>query len=156
MENTEKSAREKRWRRFWHSHIENGLLDNDRAKTKKALWQFSGRMPEIDFDRIPTHATVFAPSADTLGLVEPERKGVTIYLSPLLEKMPQSRVGSVVAHEFAHAILGHDEGESFAPDKAPRDCRELPSEMAADSLIQKWGYVPANSFMKTRKQRKGV
>jgi len=110
----------------------------------------------MDFDRIPTSATVFAPSAGTLGLVEPERMGVTIYLSPLLEKMPQSRVGSVVAHEFAHAILGHDKGESFPSDKAPRDSRDLPSEKSADVLIQKWGYVPANSFIKTRKQRKGT
>jgi len=143
---------EKKWREFWHGFIENGLLDDDRKKTTKALRKLSARLPEEDSERIPGLAIVFAPSADTLGLVQPEGpKGITIYLSPLLERMPQARVDSVVAHEFAHTILRHDEGESFAPGKAPRDSRELPSELSADAFIQKWGNTAANAFIRTRR-----
>jgi len=81
---------EKKWREFWHGFIENGLLDDDRKKTTKALRKLSARLPEEDSERIPGLAIVFATSADTLGLVQPEGpKGITIYLSPCLKECPK-------------------------------------------------------------------
>ena len=140
---------QQRWHRLHIACIEAGLCDPDRRKTLKALRKFADSIPGKDFDRIPSFTTIFAPSADTLGLVDdwfhprgPESSGVRIYLSPRLESLSQSKVDSVVAHEFAHAILRH-EGESFPMGKAPKQYQDLPQEIAADKLIEKWGYAPA-------------
>ena len=67
------------------------------------------------------------------------------FLSPRLERKSQARVNSVVAHEFAHVILGHD-GDSFPVDKVPKKYKDLPAEKAADALIESWGYRAANSW----------
>jgi len=151
-----------RWKQFWHSYIENGLCDPDRCKTMKAMRELSERIPEDELERIPPFTAVFAPSAETLGLVNgwfhpagQERSGVMIYLSPRLEKMPQSRVDSIVAHEFAHSILRHQDGESFPLDKAPKYSRDLPSEIAADKLIEQWGYTPTTDW-KSHKPKKAA
>lgn len=147
-----KTRSSKRWSQFYCSYVESGLCEPDRRKTMKAMQRFSDKIPPTSVDRIPLFTAVFAPSATTLGLASswfhpagPERTGFMIYLSPRLEGMSQSRVDSVVAHEFAHAILRH-ESDSLPPGKAPRHSEDLPSEKAADELVTQWGFRPALSF----------
>jgi hypothetical protein len=142
----------RRWQGFYISFIEAGLCDPDRKKTLKALQTLSEKILQKDLKRIPPFTTVFAPSPNTLGLADPwfhpggpERTGCRIYLSPRLERMSQARVNSVVAHEFAHVILGHD-GDSFPAGKVPKKYKDLPAEKAADALIESWGYRAADSW----------
>jgi hypothetical protein len=89
----------------------------------RALRTLAERLPDADWERIPTQTRVLAPSEDTLGLVHPVYTANTriVYFSPRLKSLPQSTVDRVVAHEFAYAILGHEDGESFPSDAAPKD-----------------------------------
>ena len=106
------------------------------------------------FGAYTAFTTVFAPSVNTLGLPDrwfhpggPERTGYRIYLSPRLERKSQARVNSVVAHEFAHVILGHD-GDSFPVGKVPKKYKDLPAEKAADALIESWGDIARTCRLK--------
>ncbi len=151
----------KNWDGFWCAYVENGICDPDRRKTIRALKMLSHKLPKGDRERIP-QCTVFAPSHDTLGLVhpfyppiDPKAALIVVYLSPRLESLTQSRVDRVVAHEFAHAILGHaDDGETFPTDAAPKYCRDFPSEISADELIGTWGYAPATVSRKQIRDKK--
>jgi len=113
-----------------------------RGKTYKAMKVLCERMPEEDKDRIPI-LIVFAPPPTSWGeqhtIFHPGCAGTTrmLYLSPELENRPQAYVNSTVAHEFAHAILNHD--ERISPDDPYQHERD------ADTLITMWGYRPTNS-----------
>ena len=68
-----------------------------------------------------------------------------LYLSPKLEELSRSEAGSAVAHEFAHAALGHHPDKRHSPPQ--EDSAEYinhPSEVKADELIQQWGFSPAH------------
>src|SRR6266566_3134480 len=101
------------WEEFRYNHIETGWFGDDRPKTLAAMKQLWSAMPQSDIDRLPELLLVFAPTPYIDGEGMPfadsgiEREGIFIYLSPGLEKKSQNRVNSIVAHEFAHAVLGH-------------------------------------------------
>ncbi len=91
---------------------------------------------------------VFAPSVKTLGEARifvgaPDGHNRWIYLSPSLESKSQAYVDSVVAHEFAHIVLGHCDRGSTAGAVIPPECKvhnDLPTERDADELISRWGF----------------
>src|SRR5213079_2434639 len=57
-------------------------------------------------------------------------QGIMIYLSPKLEQQSQNEVDFVVAHEFAHAALGHYEADhpSLIVPKGVRHHDDVPAE----------------------------
>jgi hypothetical protein len=103
------------------------------------------RIPLEHLTRLPLYTKFFAPSPGLLGIVErdygrkPREVGVRIYLAPILEGLPQEVVDFTVAHEVAHAVLGH---WKFAnPLKAFVLRNGVPvRELDADKLARKWGF----------------
>lgn len=140
------------WEEFRYSHIETGWFDDNRSKTLKAMRRLWERVPQDDLDKLPADTLVFAPSPSKNGELLPwytppgvERNGVFIYLAPQLEKLSQGAVDSVVAQEFAHAILDHNSPDlpGLPPDQVPAHVKDWPHEKQADALIVQWGYQPA-------------
>jgi hypothetical protein len=79
-----------------------------------------------------------------------------VYLAPGIERLSQARVDSVVAHEFAHVILGHGSPDGRAiHDAVPTKQADVPAEGEADRLVRLWGFDPAypEHRNKKRKQR---
>ena len=149
-----RSAAERRWREFEEMYVNPLWFDDDRVKTRKAMRTLCDRMPENDKEIIPD-VIVFAPTSDgwsrTYSWYQPvncpiERHIRFIYLSPAMEERPQRYVNATVAHEFAHAIFGHD-GLPSSDDLNNQ-------EREADNLIREWGYRPTNSGARIRKDRK--
>jgi hypothetical protein len=149
-----KAAAEEWWREFKDKHVSYPWFDDDRVKTIKAMRTLWDRMPEKDKERIPD-VIVFAPTPDVWGRAytwyQPancpiERRVRFIYLSPAMESRPRRYVNATVAHEFAHAIFGHEDAQPS--DDLVKQDRE------ADNLIQEWGYRPTNSGGWMRKGRK--
>lgn len=121
-----------------------------RPKTFKAMKVLFDRMPKRWQEEIPFGTIVFAPNPDVWDEAIPwfqpaemprEIRGAFIYLSPELEKRSQASVNRTVAHEFAHAVLGHGgiNGNYDMKDTG------LDAEKEADLLIIKWGYKGTNS-----------
>ena len=118
---------------------------NDRPKLETAMKFLCERMPENVFDNLP-RIVVFAPTPWTSswkehGKVMPipsNAVGAMIYFSPYLEEQPQEYSDFTVAHEFAHAFLRHYES-MMSPE--PLNYLDGPNEIAADQLVQQWGYV---------------
>ena len=58
--------------------------------------------------------------------------------------MAQSKVNSIVAHEFAHALLGHGTTHPRieSSEKLPPRQADYPYEIEADMLVENWGFKP--------------
>jgi len=119
-----------------------------RPKVAKALIKLSERIPDDVVNRLP-RIVVFAPNPKDYGLCIPLISGdqngcdAFIYLAPSLEHQSQTEVDFTVAHEFAHASLGHHEPENlmtFSIDEAKKGYLNWNSEVAADQLVTEWGY----------------
>lgn len=136
---------------FIENYVQYPWFESDRRpKTFQAIKTLFDRMPSRWQEKIP-NITIYAPSPTLWGEILPwhtpanlpvAMKTFFIYLSPELEKRPQVWVNATVAHEMAHAVLGHGEHASA------RDARKGGSywkEKAADELIEKWGYHATNS-----------
>ena len=125
---------------FWYRFIDEMLCDcTERPKTLQALRSFAERVPEQDLAAVAV--TVFAPANWKFGCCMAMPPAI-IYLAPKLEDLPQAHVDHTVAHEFAHAALGHhlpQEVRSHNEDLPP-DYRDLPWEQAADALAASWGF----------------
>jgi hypothetical protein len=110
-----------------------------RIKTCDALMRLARKMPIKTMKKIPP-VRVYAPGS-VLGevLALPCNGEILLYLDPCLEKMTQCAVNYVVAHEFAHVVLGHY--GNFEHVRKPGLHREQPEEVAADALVVSWGYA---------------
>jgi len=65
-----------------------------------------------------------------------------IYLAPSLERAPQAEVDFTVAHEFAHAVLGHHrDNQALTPKEVKEGYLSFNHEKAADRLAKKWGFT---------------
>lgn len=135
---------EERWLYFRYEYIETGWFDYDRYKTIEAMRKLSQRVPDDVLDDLPK-LTVFAPSRALLGHLMPSGTGdsLFLYLAPGLERKPQMEVDFTVAHEFAHVALGHYKpGATTISAEIIVDChQDAPSERAADSLAECWGFT---------------
>lgn len=142
------------WEEFEYEYVGYPWFEPEgRERTYKAMKVLCERMPEEDKVRIPS-LIVFAPPPTSWGeehtLFHPacseDQTTHMLYLSPELESRPQAYVNSTVAHEFAHAILGHN-GIISAEDPYQH-------EREADTLIATWGYRPTNSLGWMQKGKK--
>jgi hypothetical protein len=122
------------WESFGIQYMEDGYSDwEDRIKTAEAMKRLCERVPSEVFEH-HYDVTFFAPAPWKNGQVYPRGFGgsnAVIYLSPTLEGLPQEEVDFIVAHEFAHANLGHD--NYFGNIDSIED--------EADALAAKWGFV---------------
>jgi Zn-dependent protease with chaperone function len=114
----------------FETFIETGWFDYEqRPKTLAAMERLCERVQEV-FD---LSVLVMAPGPAINGRVYPRLQipREIIYLAPLLETLPQEEVDFVVAHEFAHSLLGHG------------DWAKNPStiEQDTDELVKHWGFV---------------
>ena len=62
------------------------------------------------------------------------KKRFVVWLSPELEKKPQSYVNFVVAHEIAHWYLGHVTRKQY------HGVPNYQTELTADGLARAWGF----------------
>jgi hypothetical protein len=142
---------EESWQVFLCEYVETGFFDvQDRPKTLNAMRTCFERIPQTVWDEMPS-VTIFAPAPCILGHMlqaAPGKLGEPfIYLSPALENLPQEEVDFTVAHEFAHAVKGHYLPGNTA-SLVPVQCLngppfQTPSETAADTLAESWGFKHA-------------
>ncbi len=121
---------------------EDNMLSLDiaeRHKGKKrmsALYQFLTSCPENDYQELKSLNWICysLPSDNTLGSVRDLPTTATyIYLSAQLEDLSGDWIRYVVAHEFAHARLGHIDRPS--PHKSKESV-----EREADLKAAQWGF----------------
>lgn len=105
------------------------------------------RMPADELECIKDKVSIiFAPAPGMDGQVFPIEKSLTstsqqgkneqrqalVYLSPEIERLSQRRIESIVAHEFAHALL-----------HAPAALEGWFIEQEADQKVRSWGFKVA-------------
>ena len=115
-----------------YQFFDTGWFDQaDRPKTALAMQHLIEQVPDDVFDELSV--TVFAPSPDNFGRVHPGKIASKsfIYLASIIEKKSQQEVDFIVAHEFAHAHLEHEQ--------SARNADTIEDE--ADGLAVKWGFI---------------
>lgn len=109
---------------------------NKGKKRMSALYQVLTTLPENDYQELKSLNCIcyYLPSDNTLGSVRDLPTTATyIYLSAKLEDMTGDWIKYVVAHEFAHARLGHINRPS------PHKSTEIIEE-EADLKAAQWGF----------------
>ena len=138
------------WEEFVYEYIDTGwFYSEDRPKTTEAMKHLFERVPPSVWAETPL-LSVFAPSPHKRGQLFPFKVspafGALIYLAPSLEYESQDQVDFTVAHEFAHALLGHhlpgnnDTSLSLEEGLKISAHEEAPSEVKADSVAKSWGF----------------
>jgi hypothetical protein len=109
----------------------------DRPKTVAAIQTLCQRVPSDVLQSLDI--LIFAPSQDLNGRVFSAKVGAEtlVYLSPRIESLPQEEVDYVVAHEIAHAHLGH-----------AHSLENANMEDEADALVVEWGFVVPDRRLK--------
>ncbi|MFY9532269.1 MAG: hypothetical protein WBC04_21810 [Candidatus Acidiferrales bacterium] len=141
------------WERFRSRYIRPEWFCKRRHKTLKALQRVWKAIPQQHLDRLPERLIIFAPDPKEIGGIHPcpdfKEDGNFMYLTSDLESMFQVQVNIVVAHEFAHVVLGHV--------RLGRPHATLPCEWAADRLALQWGFKSFHDLPKKQKpQKKGT
>jgi hypothetical protein len=133
------------WRAICHNLVETGFFDSaGRPKTLKAIRQVMEKMPADELECLKDRVSIiFAPAPGMDGQVFPlkgplnptgrqekdRERPVLVYLSPEIERLSQERIESIVAHEFAHALL-----------HAPAALEGWFIEQEADRKVKSWGF----------------
>ena len=136
------------WRATCHNLVETGFFDSaGRPKTLKAIRRVMEKIPADELECLKDKVSIiFAPAPGMDGQVFPLEKSLTstsqqekneqrqalVYLSPEIERLSQRRIESIVAHEFAHALL-----------HAPTALEGWFIEQEADQKVRSWGFKVA-------------
>ena len=136
---------EKEWEKICQQLVETGFFDPaGRPRTLKAIRRVMEEMSAAELDSLKNKvALIFAPAPGMSGQVlhlgkasavagepgKPRERRVLVYLSPEIERLKQGQVESVVAHEFAHALL-----------HAPSTLEGWFIEQEADQKARAWGF----------------
>lgn len=137
------------WEDFVDTYLSDPVLFdwNGRAKTMEAMSCFWHAASKSGEDELPQPLYIFAPSpgisGEAIRWAACETRGVIMYLAPNLEDMVQDDVNSIVAHEFAHVLLGHRWAERQGSSVSESRHEDEPYEIEADKLVEKWGFKPA-------------
>jgi hypothetical protein len=138
-----------------HNFVETGFFASaGRPKTLKAIQRVMEKMSadELKFlkDKV---SIILAPAPGIVGQVfscrvsastsqhAENQQRVLVYLSPAIERFSQRRVESIVAHEFAHALL-----------HAPSALEGWFIEQQADKKVQSWGFKVAYPDIQGKKK----
>lgn len=133
------------WRAICHNLVETGFFDSaGRPRTLKAIRRVMEKMPAGELECLKDKVSIiFAPATGMDGQVFPleapltpsrqpkkaKKRHVLVYLSPEIERLSQRRIESIVAHEFAHALL-----------HAPAALEGWFIEQEADQKVRSWGF----------------
>jgi len=136
------------WRAICHNLVETGFFDSaGRPKTLKAIRRVMEKIPADELECLKDKVSIiFAPAPGMDGQVLTLEKSLTstsqqekneqrqalVYLSPEIERLSQRRIESIVAHEFAHALL-----------HAPTALEGWFIEQEADQKVRSWGFKVA-------------
>ena len=131
---------EEEWETICRQMVETGFFDPaGRPRTLKAIRRVMEEMSPAELASLKDKVSViFAPAPGMNGQVlplgkssagEPVKRRVLVYLSPEIERLGQRQVESVVAHEFAHALL-----------HAPSTLEGWFIEQEADQKVRAWGF----------------
>ena len=135
--------------------VETGFFASaGRPKTLKAIQRVMEKMTADEVKSLKDKVSiVFAPapgivgqvllcqrSSATSGQAENQQR-VLVYLSPAIERLSQRRIESIVAHEFAHALL-----------HAPSGLEGWFIEQQADQKVQSWGFKVAYPDIQEKKK----
>lgn len=142
---------EQGWQDFMYAHINDAVFFDigRRPKTFEAVecvWRAASKSGDDKFQQL---LHIFAPSpgisAEAIPWAECEyqRQGIIIYLAPNLEDKSQDEVNSIVAHEFAHLVLGHPWAQGQGSMGSESRHEDHPYEIEADKLVEKWDFKPA-------------
>jgi len=127
-----------------HNLVETGFFASaGRLKTLKAIQRVMEKMSADELKSLKDKVSIiFAPAPGIVGQVFPCRGSsgaargqgenqqlVLVYLSPGIERLSQKRIESIVAHEFAHALL-----------HAPSALEGWFIEQQADQKVRSWGF----------------
>lgn len=131
-----------------HDLVETGFFASaGRPKTLKAIQRVMEKMTADELKSLKDKVSIiFAPAPGIVGQVflcqrssaatseqaENQQQRVLVYLSPRIERLSQRRIESIVAHEFAHALL-----------HAPSALEGWFIEQQADQKVQSWGFKVA-------------
>ena len=142
------TLKQEEWRIICHNLVETGFFDSaGRPKTLEAIRRVIEKMPTDEVESLKNKVSIiFAPAPGMDGQVfslkrpsasigkqeESQQQPVLIYFSPELERRSQERIDSIVAHEFAHALL-----------HAPSALEGWFIEQEADQKVQSWGFKVA-------------
>jgi hypothetical protein len=139
-----------------HDLVETGFFASaGRPKTLKAIQRVMEKMTADELKSLKDKVSiVFAPasgivgqvflcqrSSATSGQAENQQQRVLVYLSPRIERLSQRRIESIVAHEFAHALL-----------HAPSGLEGWFIEQQADQKVQSWGFKVAYPDIQGKKK----
>ncbi len=133
------------WIAICQNLIETGFYNSaGRPKTLKAIRRVMEKMPADELESFKSKvAIIFAPAPGMDGQVFSLKESLTstsqqeknkkqqalVYLSPEIERLSQRRIESIVAHEFAHALL-----------HAPAGLEGWFIEQEADRKVKSWGF----------------
>jgi len=123
--------------------VETGFFASaGRPKTLKAIQRVMEKIPADELKSLKDKVSIIlAPAPGIVGQVfscqgsastsgqAGNQQRVLVYLSPAIERFSQRRIESVVAHEFAHALL-----------HAPSALEGWFIEQQADKKVQSWGF----------------
>ncbi|UCC90974.1 MAG: hypothetical protein JSW24_02140 [Dehalococcoidia bacterium] len=131
-----------------HNLVETGFFASaGRPKTLKAIQRVMEKMTADELKSLKDKVSIIlAPAPGIVGQVflcqgssaatgeqaENQQQLVLVYLSPRIERFSQMRIESIVAHEFAHALL-------HAPDALEGGF----IEQQADQKVRSWGFKVA-------------
>lgn len=131
-----------------HNLVETGFFASaGRPKTLKAIQRVKEKMTADELKSLKDKVSIIlAPAPGIVGQVflckrpstatseqaENQQQRVLVYLSPRIERFSQMRIESIVAHEFAHALL-----------HAPSALEGWFIEQQADQKVRSWGFKVA-------------
>jgi len=137
--------------------VETGFFASaGRPKTLKAIQRVMEKMTADELKSLKDKVSIiFAPAPGIVGQVflcqrssaatseqaENQQQRVLVYLSPRIERLSQRRIESIVAHEFAHALL-----------HAPSGLEGWFIEQQADQKVQSWGFKVAYPDIQEKKK----
>ena len=137
--------------------VETGFFASaGRPKTLKAIQRVMEKMTADELKSLKDKVSIiFAPAPGIVGQVflcqrssaatseqaENQQQRVLVYLSPRIERLSQRRIESIVAHEFAHALL-----------HAPSALEGWFIEQQADQKVQSWGFKVAYPDIQEKKK----
>lgn len=112
------------------------------SKRLTALGHLYKKLMDVDLPESLRPIIIFAPPVQHAGHVKqgtPPTGFVFMYLAPTLEFDSQRDVDHIVAHEFAHVLLGHYANlQKSVVAGLPHE--KQPHEVAADALAAEWGF----------------
>jgi hypothetical protein len=102
-----------------------------RQKLDKAILLFCIRIPRV----APPQNGAFTGKASSLT-----ESDAVVFIPFHFEERSQEENDFALAHQFAHAILGHHLQPQFGEWSNDKKYFNHPSEIEADNLISSWGY----------------